>query len=200
MLFAILSLLDFKKNLNLEMNFCIKQMKELQRKDRSLTKALISLNPLALSLRFQRKTAEAAYIAAPPPYKPAAWARLQQVKLMQKAFRAKQLSLLQTAKFHQIKIKSQMLLKAYRPIKLKNSLVLKKTPKKSDSPSYKLQKNYSEKKKVLYQKLKHPLSLNSKTLSKWLKVQPQIVKLKCGSTLSQKNGKPWKIKYILGKF
>jgi hypothetical protein len=137
--FAALTVSGLRNNLNIKSNQCITEVTSIQRHHKNTTNKLFSLNPKAKALRIKRKVAEAAYKAAPPKLKPPFYVALQAVKVSQKILRTTQLSLIKSAEIEQMRFNSTAFIKGYRFSKNSSGLKLVSYPKKSDSPTKKLQ-------------------------------------------------------------
>lgn len=196
---ACFAVIGVKKKLTLELNFCVKEMSNLQVTHKKQTKELLALNPFAKSLRVARKAAEAAVKVAPPHLKLGAIAARNAVKSKQKALRAMQKVILMRAFAKSTQFFFKMASQGYIPKKFQKGLAVEPFPKKSDSPSYKLKTNYIEKKSVNFVKIIDALSFLPTSFKKIFFNRPYFKKFKCGSTLSVKDNKPWKTKLILGK-
>jgi hypothetical protein len=200
LLYGLFFILGMKMHYNKNLKFCIKETTKLQRDHRRITKALLKLNHPARILRATRTTAEIAFKAAAPPYKPAAWAFLQFVKTSQKALRTTQKGLLATAKASSAKQIGKLISRGFYPKKVSRGLEVKASPPLSDSPSYFLKPSYAQRKTVVFSKARLLKGLLPRALSKNFKnVSSQTIKVVCGARLEQKGGQPSKIKIIMDR-
>ncbi len=193
---SMLFVLGVKKNISSEINLCVTQLTDFQHSHRKLTKSLLSKNPYAASLRVSRKLAEASYAAAPPPAKPAAWAALQAVKALQKALVVSQKLLLSTATVQSYNTSATLFAKGFIPKTRPGGLIVESFPKNSDSPSYRLQKNYQKKKRTVFTKIINSTKGFPTLLEEFIPLN-KYFSLTCGATIEEKGGSPSSIKLIL---
>ncbi|MGH1468534.1 MAG: hypothetical protein ACRBBP_06605 [Bdellovibrionales bacterium] len=193
---SLLFVLGVKKNISSELKFCVTQLTNFQHSHRKLTKSLFAKNSYAKTLRISRASAEVSYAAAPPPAKPAAWATLQAVKALQKALVVYQKSLLSLARVKSYEMSGRMFQKGFIPTTPPKGLVVESYPKNSDSPSYRLQINYQEKKRTVFTKMINATKGFPSLLKALIKFN-NYSKLNCGATIQEKGGAPSSIKLIL---
>ena len=198
-IFSCLVFIGIRKSLVYELNRCIKPITTIQSKHRTITKRLLSLNPKAKALRFARNKAEKAYRLAPPHYKPAAYAALIAIKSSQKILRGYQLSLITQASMHSLRSINHFVKNGFIPLKASLDLQVQKTYSKSDSPGYKLKDRYQKEKEILFFKSFSVLKFLPRTLVKFLSVDVANKNFKCGATILEKEGQPWRIKLILDR-
>ena len=197
---ACFTVIAVKKKISLELNYCVAKMSKLQVEHKKQTKKLFALNPYAKTLRASRKAAQAAVRLAPPPFKPAAVAALNTIKLKQKALRALQKAILMKAYASSAHSFGKMSAKLYITKKFQKGLEVKPYPKNSDSPSYKLKSNYTELKTIKYTKGFDVLFFLPSSIKILFYDKPYYKIFECGSTLNVKESAPWKTKLILGKW
>ncbi len=201
---SLLFVLGVKKNISSEIQFCVEKLTNFQSKHRQITKDLLNTNFEAKVLRASRKAAEVAVAVAPlPPAKAAAKAALEAIKMAQKILVTYQQYLINKARFISVKFKGEMFMNRFYTKNLSTELIVEAYPDKSDSPSYRLQDDYSNKKSIRFYKYidltkNFPLLLKNLPLSQ---ISPYF--FTCGATLSKKQEKkgeiPSDIKLILGK-
>ncbi len=193
---SLLFILGVKKNISKELKFCITELTELQHSHRKLTKALFLKNNTAFTLRASRKALEITYKLAPAYAKAAALAALNSVKVLQKTLVTYQKNILYQATLDSYKRSRKLFKNGYLSTSPPQGLLVKAYPKNSDSPSYRLQKDYQNKKKTIFYKRINITKILPTLLKKNLNFNTNF-NFKCGSTLTIQGGLPSNIKLIL---
>lgn len=197
---SLFGIMMIQKNINTELAFCLEKTSQLQSKHKKISQRLLDLNSQALNLRIQRKSAEVAVKAAPFYAKAAAKAYLEGVKILQAGLRLVQNSLLRQAQALSLKTHSELSLKGFYAQNFQYSLQVEAYPKKSDSPSYRLKKNYENLKAIEVKKVVNVFKKMPRVIQKLFKFSRRRFTLHCGAQIKQKGGKPSEIKILMGKF
>jgi len=199
-IFSALTFLGIRKTMLNELNFCVKEATKIQKAHRKLTNKLLTLNSTARTLRTARKAAEFANkIAIIPKAKIAARVALKFVKSLQRTNRVAQQKYLSEAYLRSSAFVIKMVNHGYYPKRTPKGLQVKKIYENTDSPEYILKKDYSEKTKIRFYKKYSIFKNTPKVLLKFIKKKDAFKSFNCGSTLLEKEEKPWQVKLIMDK-
>ncbi len=193
---SLFFVLGVKKNISKELKLCTTQLTKLQHSHRILTKTLFSKNSQASRLRASRQTAEIAYQTASIYNKPMALAALNSIKALQKTLFISQKNILYQGIKNSYTVSTKLFKNGYLSKTPPQGLLVKSYPKNSDSPSYRLEKNYENRKKIIFYKKINIIKGFTNLLKKNINFNTNF-NFKCGSTLIIKGGLPWDIKLIL---
>ncbi len=196
MTYLYLNLSEF----NRKQKICIKAVTKLQQKHRDSLKKLQKLNPLAKSLRIEKRLAENSLKTAPhPAAKTAALAWLKSVRLRQSSLKGLQKGILKAIDLSTLQQKSKAFIKHQSRLKALNvSYILTKKPKTSITPSYFLKDSFTKLKTI---EMNIPLKIIPEKKSNFFKPNKNIKRshYKCSATITTKNQKLTSIKIIADK-
>ncbi len=189
---SLLVVIGVRLNVSKEIKFCTEKVTTLQREHRLLTHKLLDTNFYAKGLRIARASAEVAAKVDPTR---ASLVALMAIKATQRVLSLYQKGLIFKGQMMYQKLQIEMFSKGYMPKSLFNGLAVTPFPKNSASPSYKLIKNYKNKKKIKFTKLVDSQKGFIGALKRFKGLQQYFV-YSCGATINKKEGKPSKIKLI----